>query len=358
MRILGPLGMNVDLLTGQMKAAERRLALESLKSGKTQLLVGTHALIQDEVEFNSLALAIVDEQHRFGVHQRSRLKEKGISPHFLVMTATPIPRTLAMTVYGDLDVSIIDELPAGRQPIVTRVTYESKRAKVMQFMRDQINKGRQAYIVYPLVEESEKIDLKDALSSYQSLCESMPDVRFALLHGKMKPQEKDEVMRAFRNHHFDVLVSTTVIEVGVDVPNANLMIIEHTERFGLSQLHQLRGRVGRGEHKSYCVLMLGFAVSEESRERAKVMESTADGFKIAEADLELRGPGEFLGARQSGLPGFRLANLVRDVAILQQARAAAFEILKKDPQLIHPENCHLREELVRQHGPTALASVG
>lgn len=357
-KVLGELGLRVALLTGQMKSKERQELLSALASGEIHLLVGTHALIQDDVEFKNLALVVIDEQHRFGVHQRSRLKEKGFFPHFLVMTATPIPRTLAMTVYGDLDVSMIDEMPAGRQVIASRVTYESKRRQVMNFMREQIAKGRQAYIVYPLVEESEKIDLKDALSGYQQLCQAMPDIRFALLHGKMKPNEKEEVMRAFRDHQYDVLVSTTVIEVGVDVPNANFMLIEHTERFGLSQLHQLRGRVGRGEHKSFCIFMLGHAVSDESRERARIMEKTTDGFKIAEADLEIRGPGEFLGARQAGLPGFRLANLVRDMDLLQKARQAAFEILEKDPDLRKTENYHLREELLRKHGPSALASVG
>ncbi|RYZ65741.1 MAG: ATP-dependent DNA helicase RecG, partial [Proteobacteria bacterium] len=304
-------------------------------------------------------------QHRFGVQQRNQLKKKGVSPHFLVMTATPIPRTLAMTVYGDLDVSVIDELPPGRSPIVTRVTYESKREAVIGFIRDQLKAGRQAYIVYPLVEESEKIDLKDAVSAFNDLTaefasrgEGDPGFTVGLLHGKMKPDEKDDVMRKFRAKEFDVLVSTTVIEVGVDVPNANIMLIEHAERFGLSQLHQLRGRVGRGKHKSYCVLMLGRAVSDESRERAQIMEKTSDGFKIAEADLAIRGAGEFLGVRQSGLPGFKLANLVRDVQILQDARAAAFEAVEKDPALSKPENQLLRAEIVKAHGATALASVG
>ncbi len=302
---------------------------------------------------------IIDEQHRFGVHQRSLLKRKGISPHFLVMTATPIPRTLAMTVYGDLDVSVIDELPKGRAPITTRVTYESKRPEVMKFLKDQVEKGRQAYVVYPLIEESEKIDLKDALSAFETIKEVLaPKYKAGLLHGKMKAEEKDEVMRQFRAHEFDVLVSTTVIEVGVDVPNANLMLIEHAERFGLSQLHQLRGRVGRGAHKSFCVLMLGHAVSDESRERSQIMEQTSDGFKIAEADLAIRGPGEFLGARQSGLPGFKMANLIRDIKVLTEARAAAFEALEKDPQLTKSENKSLRNELLRAHGATALASVG
>ncbi len=357
-RLLEPLGITVGLLTGTLKGSEKQQTGELLKRGVIQVCVGTHALIQDTVEFQNLGLVIIDEQHRFGVHQRSRLKQKGVSPHFLIMTATPIPRTLAMTVYGDLDVSVIDELPVGRSPIVTRIAYESARVKMMRFMREQIKQGRQAYVVYPLVEESEKIDLKDAISQFERLKAELPDHRIGLLHGRMKPAEKDEVMRRFRAQELQILVATTVIEVGVDVPNANLMIIEHAERFGLSQLHQLRGRVGRGQHKSFCVLMLGKAVSDESRARTQIMEKTTDGFKIAEADLEIRGPGEFLGTRQSGLPGFKLANLVRDVKILQDARQAAFEALSRDAKLDKAENRHLREELLKAHGATSLASVG
>lgn len=357
-KYLEPLSVTVGLLTGSQKQSERKQTFELLKQGAIDLCVGTHALIQDEVEFKDLGLVVIDEQHRFGVHQRNALKQKGMSPHFLVMTATPIPRTLAMTVYGDLDVSVIDELPKGRAPIQTRVVYESKRREVMNFVRDQLVKGRQAYIVYPLVEESEKIDLKDAVSAYEQIQQDFKDYKVSLLHGKMKPQEKDEVMRDFRDKKSHILVATTVIEVGVDVPNANIMVIEHAERFGLSQLHQLRGRVGRGEHKSFCVLMLGKAVSEESRERSQIMERTSNGFEIAEADLELRGPGEFMGARQSGLTGFKMANLIRDMQILQEARAAAFEILEKDPELKQSEHAYLRSELLKKHGPTALASVG
>jgi ATP-dependent DNA helicase RecG len=357
-KYLEPLGINVGLLTGSMKTSERKQTNEMLRNGMLQFCVGTQALIQEAVEFAQLGLVIIDEQHRFGVHQRSQLKEKGLSPHFLVMTATPIPRTLAMTVYGDLDVSVIDELPPGRSPIVTRVTYDSKREQVMKFLKDQLATGRQAYIVYPLVEESEKIDLKDAISEFERLKGELPDISIGLLHGKMKSDEKDEVMRKFRAAEFQVLVSTTVIEVGVDVPNANLMWIEHAERFGLSQLHQLRGRVGRGQHKSYCILMLGKAVSDESRARCEIMEKTSDGFKIAEADLEIRGPGEFLGARQSGLTGFKMANLIRDVKILQEARTAAFSLMDRDPELKSSENLSLRHELLRTHGAAALASVG
>lgn len=356
-KILEPLGVRLGMLLGKSKASERKQVLAALHAGEIDLIVGTHALIEDEVQFANLGLVIIDEQHRFGVEQRGVLKNKGQSPHFLVMTATPIPRTLAMTVYGDLDVSIIDEMPAGRSPIQTRATFESKRPQALNFMLEQLQKGRQAYIVYPLVEESEKIDLKDAVSEYEKLKIQFPQVKFGLLHGKMKSDEKDQVMTQFRNQEIQVLVSTTVIEVGVDVPNANIMIIEHAERFGLSQLHQLRGRVGRGEHKSFCILIMGYAVSEEGKQRTEMMEKTSDGFKIAEFDLEMRGPGEFMGTRQSGLSGFKLANLIRDMSVLQQAREAAFEVLKKDPKLSYVENQGLREELLREHGPTALAGI-
>ncbi|MES2801147.1 MAG: ATP-dependent DNA helicase RecG [Bdellovibrionota bacterium] len=355
---LEPLGLKTGLLTGKTKAKERKELLEKLIAGEIHFLIGTHALIEDWVQFKSLALVIIDEQHRFGVAQRGHLKSKGQSPHFLVMTATPIPRTLAMTVYGDLDVSIIDEMPAGRSPIQTRVVNETKRNNAMQFMAEQIDKGRQCYVVYPLVEESEKIDLKNATEEFEKLKHQFPKIRFGLLHGKMKPIEKDEIMTQFRKHEVDVLVSTTVIEVGVDVANANLMIIEHAERFGLSQLHQLRGRVGRGEYKSFCVMIMGYAVSAETRDRVTFMEKTNDGFKIAEYDLEIRGPGEFMGAKQSGLPGFKMANLVRDFDLLKKARDAAFEVLEKDPKLKLLENKLLREELLKSHGPQALAGVG
>lgn len=340
-KLLVPLGIGVNLMTGSMKKKQAELELEKIQSGEVAVVIGTHALIEEKVAFKNLGLVIVDEQHRFGVEQRNKLK-KGQHPHFLVMTATPIPRTLAMTVYGDLDVSTINEMPAGRMPIVTRKVFTSKKDKVYSFLEDQIQKGRQAYIVYPLVEESEKMDLKDAVSEFERLQQEFPKIKFGLLHGKMKPVEKDEVMQRFRDNEVQVLISTTVVEVGVDVPNANLMIIEHAERFGLSQLHQLRGRVGRGQHKSYCVLVLGFALSEVAKKRAEVIESTTDGFKIADADLELRGPGEFLGRKQSGLPGFKMANLVRDIELLKQAREAAFDLVDKDPQLEKPEHQALK----------------
>lgn len=356
-KVLAPLGIRLGSLLGKTKASERKVLLEKLAQGEIDLIVGTHALLEDEVQFANLGLVIIDEQHRFGVEQRGYLKNKGNSPHFLIMTATPIPRTLAMTVYGDLDVSIIDEMPAGRSPIQTRVTTESKRPQALQFMYEQIKKGRQVYIVYPLVEESEKIELKDAVSEYEKLCQLYPDLKIGLLHGKMKSDEKEKVMDSFRRNEIQILVSTTVIEVGVDVPNANMIIIEHAERFGLSQLHQLRGRVGRGEHKSFCILIMGYAVSEEGRQRTEMMEKTTDGFKIAEFDLELRGPGEFMGTKQSGLSGFKLANLVRDMKILQEAREAAFEVLRKDPKLAYVENALLKEELLKEHGPAALAGI-
>ncbi len=357
-RLLEPLGINVGLFTGSLKSAERAQGEALLRSGAIQVAIGTHALIEDNIDFKSLGLVIIDEQHRFGVHQRARLKEKGIAPHFLIMTATPIPRTLAMTVYGDLDVSIIDELPVGRSPIQTRVGYESHRAKMLDFVEAQIAKGRQAYFVYPLVEESEKIDLKNAVEEYEKLQAHFSELKLGLLHGRMKPDEKEKVMREFRDGKYQILVATTVIEVGVDVPNANIIVIEHAERFGLSQLHQLRGRVGRGEHKSFCLLMLGYAVSEEARARVKIMEETTDGFVVAERDLEIRGPGEFLGTRQSGLPGFKLANIVRDVQILQAAREMAFQVFIRDAKLMKIEHKPLREELLKAHGPASLAAIG
>lgn len=357
-KLLAPLGLAVGLLTGKTKAKERKEIAEKLLAGEIHFLIGTHALIEDWVQFQNLGLVIIDEQHRFGVAQRGILKNKGVSPHFLIMTATPIPRTLAMTVYGDLDVSIIDEMPVGRTPIQTRVTNEAKRPQALQFLTEHIAKGRQAYVVYPLVEESEKIDLKNASDEFEKLKIQFPNIRFGLLHGKMKPADKDAVMNEFRAHNVDVLVSTTVIEVGVDVPNATIMMIEHAERFGLSQLHQLRGRVGRGEHKSFCIMIMGYAVSEETRTRVEFMEKTNDGFKVAEFDLEIRGPGEFMGSKQSGLPGFKMANLVRDFDLLKLARDDAFEILRIDPKLQKSEHRSLREELLKSYGPQALAGVG
>ena len=347
-KVFEPLGIKVGLLTSQLKAADKKQQLEDLKSGVTQFMVGTHALIQKEVQFQKLGFVIIDEQHRFGVEQRQELKQKGMFPHFLVMTATPIPRTLAMTAYGDLDVTIINEMPKGRQPIVTRKAFESKRPQVMDFIREQLKKGRQAYVVYPLIEESEAIDLKNATEEFEKLKNIFSEFKLGLLHGKMKPKEKEEIMNQFRRNEIQILVSTTVIEVGVDVPNANIILIEHAERFGLAQLHQLRGRVGRGEHKSYCILSLGYALSEEAVKRAEIMESTQDGFKIAEEDLIIRGPGEFLGRRQSGLPGFKMANLLRDLPILSEARSAAKDLLDKDPKLAKDEHYLVKRHLQEQ----------
>lgn len=357
-KILGPLGVRIELLKGSQTNKEKEAITSRLIKGEIDLLIGTHALIQEGVDFKNLALAIVDEQHRFGVLQRQKLKQKGYSPHFLLMTATPIPRTLALTVYGDLQCSIINELPKGRAPITTRVVRQNKATNVFEFMKDQLKRGRQAYVVYPLVEESEKIDLKDAMSEFEKISKMFPEFKVGLLHGKMKTQEKDEIMNEFRLNNIQVLVATTVIEVGVDVPNANIMVIEHSERFGLSQLHQLRGRVGRGSHKSYCVLMLGHAVSEEAYQRTSIMAETSDGFKISEKDLEFRGPGEFMGSKQSGLPGFKMGNLVRDLDVLMKARDVAFDIIGNDPSLTKPENKILRDQLVRIHGPNALITVG
>ena len=357
-KLFEPFGLRVVILTGKTKTKDRKELTEALLNKEIHFLIGTHALIEDWVQFKDLALVVIDEQHRFGVAQRSLLKNKGLSPHFLIMTATPIPRTLAMTVYGDLDVSIINEMPVGRIPIQTRVIQESKRNAAVKFLLEQVSLGRQAYIVYPLVEESEKIDLKNATEEYEKLKTQFTSVRFGLLHGKMKSTEKDEIMQLFREHKIDVLVSTTVIEVGVDVPNATIMMIEHAERFGLSQLHQLRGRVGRGQYKSFCVMIMGYAVSIETKTRIEFMEKTNDGFKVAEFDLEMRGPGEFMGSKQSGLAGFKMANLIRDFELLKSARDCAFEILKNDPELKLKDHQLIREELLKNYGPGALAGVG
>ncbi len=343
--LLKPLGINISLLTGKTRAREKRDILEKLVSGYTSLCIGTHALIQESVQFKKLGFVIIDEQHRFGVHQRGLLKEKGIHPHFLVMTATPIPRSLAMTLYGDLDVSVIDEMPKGRKPVVTKKTYPSNRDKVWKFLESQVQSGRQAYIVYPLVEESEHIDLKNAVEEYEKLKQRFSDFTLGLLHGRLSFFEKQEVMSAFLKGEVQILVSTTVIEVGVDVSNASMMIVEHADRFGLSQLHQLRGRVGRGKHKSYCVLMLSGGFSKEASSRLSIMEKTNDGFKIAEADLEIRGPGEFLGTRQAGLPEFKVASLVRDGLVLQQAKESALKLIRKDPHLSQPEHQLLRKKI-------------
>jgi len=332
-RMLAPLGVRVGLLTGSTSAAERRELLAAVADGSCHLLVGTHAVIQDGVDFHRLALAVVDEQHRFGVLQRATLFEKGDRPHMLLMTATPIPRSLALTLYGDLHVSIMRERPPGRQPITTRMVREKEREKVYDLMRQEIALGRQCYVVFPLVEESEKLDLRDAVSGHETLSIEFPDVQVELIHGRMKAAEKEEAMARFVSGESAVLVSTTVIEVGVDVPAATFMLIEHAERFGLSQLHQLRGRIGRGQHASTCILMAEYKQSEESRRRLQAMEDTDDGFEISEIDMELRGAGDFFGTQQSGLPAFRIADLLTDQAILDKARDAAFDLIREDPSL-------------------------
>ena len=327
-RLFEPIGYKVALLTGSLKAAEKRKVQEEIASGSSQIVVGTHAIIQEGVSFEKLAVAVIDEQHRFGVLQRSMLRDLGLNPDILVMTATPIPRSLAMTVYGDLDVSIIDELPPGRTPVKTVVVGEDKREGVYKGIEREIALGRQAYVVYPLIEESEKIDLKAATKMFEELRDDVfPKRRVGLLHGRMKAGEKDEIMRRFVSGDLDILVSTTVIEVGVDVPNASLMVIEHAERFGLSQLHQLRGRVGRGAEQSFCVLLTGDKKTAVAKERLGIMEETNDGFRIAEKDLEIRGQGEIFGTRQAGIQPFKLANIIRDIEILEAARSEAEHFL-------------------------------
>ena len=341
-RFLEPFGLKAVKLTGRQKAARKRESAAALQDGSAALCIGTHALLQETVNFHKLGLVIVDEQHRFGAGQRAVLKGKGASPHFLVMTATPIPRTLSMALFGDLDVSVIDELPPGRKPIVTRRVFPKKRSKVFEFLKAQVLEGRQAYVIYPLVEESEVLDLKNATDQYEKLKTIYNEFEWGLVTGRMSGEEKQAVMSRFRANKIQVLVSTTVIEVGVDVPNANLMIVEHSERFGLSQLHQLRGRVGRGPFQSYCALLLGDHFSPEAAERVYTMQQTSDGFKIAEKDLKLRGPGEILGERQSGLPGFKLAHIVRDARTLYKAKEAAKELISRDPTLSLPEHQKLK----------------
>lgn len=345
------LGINVCLLTSGMKGKAKKEVMEQIASGKYGIVIGTHAVIQDKVEFSRLGLGIIDEQHRFGVLQRGTLKKKGQNPDILVMTATPIPRTLAMTVFGDLSLSVIDELPPGRTPILTKVCHESQRRQVYRVIEEEVRKGRQAYIIYPLVEESEKSELKAATQMAEHLDgEVFPELRVGLLHGRMKPEEKEAVMASFKARETDILVATTVIEVGIDVPNATVMVIEHAERFGLSQLHQLRGRVGRGSDQSRCILLAGGKTTGDGEKRLRVMEETTDGFRIAEADLEIRGPGDFLGTRQAGLPEFRVASILRDGRILEEARREAFAVIEKDPDLSRPENAPLRHELARRWG--------
>ena len=354
------LGIESAYLSSSTKGTVRKSVYENIKKGNIHLVIGTHAVIQESVEFHRLGLGIIDEQHRFGVIQRATLKDKGKNPDVLVMTATPIPRTLALTVYGDLDVSVIDELPPGRMPVKTKVIYEKDRKKVYELVRKEIDKGLQVYIVYPLVEESEKLDLMAATQMYEHLQKDVfPNCSLGLVHGKMNSEDKESVMKQFKSGALQILVATTVIEVGIDVPEATVMVVEHAERFGLSQLHQLRGRVGRGKYSSLCILLAQYGISEEARKRLQVMEETTDGFKIAEEDLQLRGPGEFLGVRQSGLPDFRVANILRDAKVLNEAREDAFDLVQRDPRLAEAEHHFLKEILRhRWEGRFGLAGVG
>lgn len=350
-RLLDGMDLSIALLTGSVKGKKRRALLAELAEGRIQILVGTHALIEQEVVFHNLGLAIIDEQHRFGVQQRARLWEKNsLPPHVLVMTATPIPRTLAMSVYGDLDVSVIDELPPGRKPIQTVSRRERDRGQMMSFLKTEIDKGRQAYIVYPLIQESEKMDYENLESGYETVKAYFPEPRYyiSMVHGRQAPDIREANMRRFVAGDCHIMVATTVIEVGVDVPNASVMVIESAERFGLSQLHQLRGRVGRGAEKSYCILMVGSKLSRESQQRIAVMVETSNGFEISERDLEIRGPGDLEGTRQSGALDLRLADLVGDRQVLEASREAAEALLEHDPELESPDNACLRDFLAAQ----------
>ena len=343
------LNINIKILTGSTKTSERKVIHEALENGTLDILIGTHALLEDKVQFQNLGLAIIDEQHRFGVEQRSKLwKKNDIPPHVLVMTATPIPRTLAMSLYGDLDISVIDELPPGRKPIQTVHRYDSNRLKVWKFLKDEIAKGRQVYIVYPLIQESEKMDYKDLMDGYESISRDfpLPQYSISIVHGKMKPADKDEEMRRFSEGKTNIMVATTVIEVGVNVPNASVMVIESAERFGLSQLHQLRGRVGRGAEQSYCILMTSHKLSNDSKIRMETMVRTNDGFEISEVDLKLRGPGDIMGKQQSGVLNLQIADLVKDKDILQLARHHAIKLLKDDAPMEKAEHAKLREAFI------------
>lgn len=339
--LLEKMDVSVRLLTGSTRISERKIIHEGLESGELQILIGTHAIFEDKVRFKNLGLTIIDEQHRFGVAQRAKMWMKGSPPpHILVMTATPIPRTLAMSVYGDLDISVIDELPPGRKSIKTIHLFDNNRLSLFKFLRDEIAKGRQVYIVYPLIEESQKLDYKDLMDGYESIVREfpLPDYQVSVVHGKMKPADKDYEMQRFVKGETHIMVATTVIEVGVNVPNASVMVIESAERFGLSQLHQLRGRVGRGAEQSYCILMSGVKLSSDAKTRLQTMVDTNDGFKIAEVDLKLRGPGDLMGTQQSGVLNLRIADIVKDTPILQKARSMAFSVLHKDRNLQLPGN--------------------
>ena len=346
-----PLDIQTTLLTSGLRDVEKNKIKGKLENGEIPFVVGTHALIQEGVSFQRLGFVIIDEQHRFGVLQRQAIHQKGPSPDILVMTATPIPRTLAMTVYGDLEVSIINELPKGKKPITTRLYGENQRKLLYQGMNQELVQGHQIYVVYPLIEESEKVDLKNATEMSKELKRVFePKYPVALLHGKLSSEEKTKIMHDFREGRVTILATTSVIEVGVDVPNATVMVIEHAERFGLSQLHQLRGRVGRSTKLSYCILMADYKRSDEAKRRLSIMVESNDGFRIAEEDLSIRGPGEFLGTKQSGISEFRIANIVRDIEILQQARKAAFDLITEDPFLKKPDNLPFKQILESRWG--------
>jgi ATP-dependent DNA helicase RecG len=363
------LGIKVLLLTGSTKKAERTKYLADIKDGKADIIIGTHALIQGDVDFKKLGLVVVDEQHRFGVAQRAALKRKApqtelnkaaLTPDILVMTATPIPRTLSMTVFGELDVSIIDELPLGRLPITTRLMREADRQQAYALIKKELERGSQAYIVYPLVEESEELQLRDATRMHEHFVKDIfPEYKVALLHGRMKGAEKEAVMNDFKQGRTNILVSTTVIEVGVDVPNATIILIEHAERFGLAQLHQLRGRVGRGKRSSTCILLAQYTNNEDTWKRLKVIESTTDGFRIAEEDLKIRGPGDFIGTRQSGMPEFRTSDTFADLGLLRAARQDAIAFIEADPELTSPDGITIKKILShRWKDRLELAEVG
>lgn len=349
-RLLKKTKVTVGFLSGSTKESERKVLLEQLSTGEIDIIVGTHALIEDRVQFSNLGLVVIDEQHRFGVEQRAKLWKKNvIFPHVLVMTATPIPRTLAMTVYGDLDLSVIDELPKGRKPIITKLLFEKDRLALIGFIRQQIQLGRQVFVVYPLIEESEKMDLFDLMAGYDVMSHHFPYPEFGvgIVHGKMKAEEKEAGMQNFVEKRTHILLSTTVIEVGIDIPNASVMVIENAERFGLSQLHQLRGRVGRGAEQSYCILMGGQKISKEGKERLRAMVQTQDGFEIANIDLRLRGPGELEGTRQSGILDFKLADIIKDEKLVAFTRNLAKELLEQDPELKKPEHKPIKKHLDR-----------
>jgi ATP-dependent DNA helicase RecG len=352
--------VQVSLLTGSTKAGKRRAILRNAEDGELTILVGTHAVIEDKVVFKNLGFAVIDEQHKFGVAQRARLWNKNTQPpHILVMTATPIPRTLALTAYGDLDYSVIDELPPGRQPITTVHRFENKRAQVMDFIKEELGKGRQAYVVYPLIEESATLDYENLMKGFEEVKSFFPEPKYwiSMVHGRQKPEQKEINMQRFVSGDTQIMVSTTVIEVGVNVPNASVMVIESAEKFGLSQLHQLRGRVGRGSEQSFCILLTGNKISNEARERLKILCETNDGFRVAEKDLEIRGPGDIEGTKQSGLLNFKLANIVQDKAMLEVSKELASKIIENDADLTLAENLPIKSFLQAQKGKTPWSKI-